>query len=567
MTSVIGSSSRGTDPRIRVPVNAKLASRFYEPIVLLKVLNATCDKKPSNAPDPSPDMTQSPEHTFQWFVNTLAQLCDSDKGGKTVTAFTVLQHPDHIEYRFTSNQRGTEEFIRAQTFTSSILHILGSMQGHEKQSVISDILRRSLSFSRSGVTVEVRILKGRAEECISACEIENTDECEYEDLGPASNNSVFVSARSILEKLKELYEGLPVSNKEELSDNECEYSPAGSCSELNIALVAKRCEILINSISRLHQSEVHEFICNRTKEGRMDQSEKWSELRHTAGRLLSYLRAAKSLVSMPKRWPELFENPRVCYVPSSVPDPCPFRGKRSLDRLTAHGIIGRMTSDLSKQEEYRAHAQQLQKIGLDKALQGLEKRKFRPIVHAEVLLLESLESAGGTHPSKFFKGYKYIGCSKPTCRLCCHYFSVHPSGVEVRRTHHNLYPPWRMPDVYENQGPEAERGRKDLMNQVLSLIRVDTFRVLKEKLAEGKRHDSNTESTYPRGSASVGSLTIMEDQMSSLRILDDHCSGYEEMSSIAAASSLDEGEKFSSEVDYEENSGVKLLWAAQYAGV
>ncbi|KAF8859182.1 hypothetical protein BDZ45DRAFT_725469 [Acephala macrosclerotiorum] len=528
MPSFLRSSSRGTDPRIRVLVNAKLANRFYEPIVLLKVLNTTCDKKPSNAPDPPSDMTQSLEHTFQWFVNTLAQLCDSEKGGKTVTAFTVLQHPDHIEYRFTSNQRDTEEFIRAQNFTSSILHILGSMQRHEKQSVISDILRRSLSFSRSGVTVEVRILKARAEECISACNIENTDE-----------------SRSILKKLKELYEESLVSNKEELNDNE----------------FAKHCEVLINSISRLHQSEVHEFICNRTKEGKIDESEKWSELRHTAGRLLSYLRAAKSLVSMPKRWPELFDNPRVCYVSSSVPDACPFRGKRSLDRMTAHGIIGRMTSDLSKQEEYRAYAQELQKVGLDQALQKqIERRKFRPIVHAEVLLLESLESAGGTHPSKFFNGYKYIGCSKPTCRLCCHYFSVHPSGVEVRRTHHNLYPPWRMPDVYEDQGPQAEKGRKDLMNKVLSLVRMDTFRVLKEKLAEGKRHDSNTESTYPRGSASVGSLTNMEDLTSGIRNLDVYCSDYEEgMSCIAEASPLDGDEKFLSEVDCEKDSRVKLL--------
>ena len=175
-------------------VNAKLAKRFYEPIVLLKVLNATYDKKPYNAPDPSSDMAQSPEHTFQWFVNTLAQLCDSEKGGKTVTAFTVMQYPDGIEYRFTSNQRDTEDFIRTQDFASSILHILGNMQGCEKQSVISNILRKSLSFSRSRVTVEVRILKARAEECISACKIENTDECEYEDLGFASKLTLCVSS-------------------------------------------------------------------------------------------------------------------------------------------------------------------------------------------------------------------------------------------------------------------------------------------------------------------------------------------------------------------------------------
>ena len=375
-----------------------------------------------------------------------------------------------------------------------------------------------------------------------------------------------MSARSILEKLKELYEGLLVSNREDLNDNKCEHLLVCSCFELNIGLVVKHCEILINSINRLHQSEVHEFICNRTKEGKIDESKKWSELRHAAGRLLSYLRAAKTLVSMPKRWPELFDNPRVRYVSSSVPEVCPLRGKRS-ERLTAHGIIGRMTSDPNTQQEYRAHAQELQGVGLDQALQR-EAEKLRPIVHSEVLLLESLENDRGTHPSKFFNGYKYIGSSKPTCRLCCYYFSVHSSGVEVRRTHHNLYPSWRMPGVYEDQGPQAERGREDLMGKVLSLIRKDTLRVLKEKMGEGKRHDSNTESSYPRGSASVGSLTTMEDQTLSLRNSDVHCSDYgEEMSSITGASSLDEGEESTAEVDCEENGGVRLLWEAQYAAV
>ena len=216
-----------------------------------------------------------------------------------------------------------------------------------------------------------------------------------------------------------------------------------------------------------------------------------------------------------------------------------------------------MTSNLNQQEKYRAHAQALQMVaGLDQVLQR-QAKKLAPIVHAEILLLESIES---THPSKFFNGFKYIGCSKPTCRLCCYYFSVHPSDVEVRPTHRNLYPSWRTPDVYEDQGPQAESGRKDLMNKVLYLIRKDAFRVLKEKLGEGKRHDSNTDSTYPRGGASVGSLGGMEDLMLSLSNLDVNSSDYKErMSSIMEAGSFDEDEGFASEVDCEENGGVKLL--------
>ena len=97
-----------------------------------------------------------------------------------MTSFAVLQHPDCIEYRFTSNQRNTEDFVRAQNFIASMLQILGSMQKYEKQSMISIFLRRSLSFGRLRVTLDLKILKDRAKECISACKVENTDECEYE---------------------------------------------------------------------------------------------------------------------------------------------------------------------------------------------------------------------------------------------------------------------------------------------------------------------------------------------------------------------------------------------------
>jgi hypothetical protein len=177
-----------------VRITSGFTNRFYEPIVLLDVLNATCEKKPYNEPDASSDTTQSPEHTFQCFVNKIAQLCDSEKGGETVTSFVVLQHPDHIEYRFTSNQRATADFNRAKNFTTSILRILGSMKRHEKQSVISDILRKSLSFSRSRVTVYMRLLKDQAGLCISACELEDSNECEYINVDLVSITYLCVSS-------------------------------------------------------------------------------------------------------------------------------------------------------------------------------------------------------------------------------------------------------------------------------------------------------------------------------------------------------------------------------------
>jgi hypothetical protein len=296
--------------------------------------------------------------------------------------------------------------------------------------------------------------------------------------------------------------------------------------------VSKNCEALIKFIDLLYHSEIDGFIRDKAKEGRIDQSEHWCDLRHATGRLLSYLQAVKALVSARTRWPELFENFEVCYVASSRPSSCPFRGRSSPERLSAQDMIGRMTSNQREMAKYRSHAQELQKHGLDTIMrEKADWRTFRPLVHAEVLLLDSLEKDGGTHPSRFYSEYKYIGCSKPTCLLCAYYFSIHESGVEVRPTHRNLYPYWRMPDVCEHDGLQAGKDREDLMNKIVERVRKDAFRVLQEKLPDGKRHDSNTEPTYPNDSISGGVLVGFEHLSANLKELDLDFSEYEDVPS------------------------------------
>ena len=228
----------------------------------------------------------------------------------------------------------------------------------------------------------------------------------------------------------------------------------------------------------------------------MNQSLCWSEFRHASGRLLSYLHAVRCLISTRKRLPELFEEFEVCYIASSIPEP--LRNSIKDQSLSMSNIIGRMTSDPMKQDTYKAHAEFLEKFEVDKAIQRLAKNKnFRPIVHAEIVVLDSISRDGVTSPSKFFGGYKYIGCSKPSCRLCSYYFAFHPSAVQSRPTHRNLYHNWRMPVFSASEGPKPGSAREKLMNKILEQVRRDAFQTLKEKVPERKKHDSNTEPTYP----------------------------------------------------------------------
>lgn len=225
----------------------------------------------------------------------------------------------------------------------------------------------------------------------------------------------------------------------------------------------------------------------------------WAELRHNAGRLLSYFQASRTLIEARKKleWECLFHDFEIHFVRSSTQISNPVNDKR----VDAAAIIGRMTADKSKIEQYRAHADDLQKFGLDDLIkEQAAKSSFRPLVHAEVLIHQSLLDEfgqNGPRPSQFFSGYRYIGSSKPTCRLCDYYFTASATGVDVRKTHRNLYINWRAPDVYTSQGEAAAKRRQLFLNRMLERIRADTLRTLSEKVPERKDHDSNTDPTYP----------------------------------------------------------------------
>jgi hypothetical protein len=166
-----------------IELNYAFANKFYGPIILLSALNDACmDNRLVKFPDLSLDAEKSPEHGFHDFVNKLAQLCDIERGGKTVTALAVLQYPDHIQYRFTSNNREPGELNRTQKFITTILNALDRAEKRNAQGITSNILRTSLCFTRPRVEGYVKALKDEVARCISAIQRENTDECKCHNL-------------------------------------------------------------------------------------------------------------------------------------------------------------------------------------------------------------------------------------------------------------------------------------------------------------------------------------------------------------------------------------------------
>ena len=182
-----------------------------------------------------------------------------------------------------------------------------------------------------------------------------------------------------------------------------------------------------------------------------------------------------------------------------------------------------MTNDRKLIDLYRRNAPYLHTLGLDDKIKKVtHHRFFKPIVHAEILVddcirrSDRLDSLYGHEPSPFFNEAqfgRYIGSSKPLCRLCALYFaaqSVDASGVKVRASHHNLYYNWRAPDVFEDDDMEVDSQRRSTLEQMVKTVRNETFRAIRNKGVVRNVFDSNNSpSDLPPGSTDRGTVMAM----------------------------------------------------------
>ena len=169
-----------------VAVSSKTNRRFYEVIVLLLALNqAHGNNGNAKAVDPLPGSDLEPVDLFHSFVSKLSQICDPRPGGFTVTAFTVLQLSDKVQYVFGSNQRTSVELETVRAYVSAILRSLKNLSTDEddeqRDAFLSRLLRDVLSFNRERIKRHIDKLVKALEACITLCEHEgNTRDPGFE---------------------------------------------------------------------------------------------------------------------------------------------------------------------------------------------------------------------------------------------------------------------------------------------------------------------------------------------------------------------------------------------------
>lgn len=148
--------------------------------MLILALNKACSHNEiAETLEVLPDTIRSPESAFKCFVNKLGHICDSERGGATVTAFAVLQLPNGgIQYRFASNQLSQDYLDITRRYITVLLNLLGQTVNENLRSIDSRILRMALDYCSSRVSVYIRRLDSDLSYCIELCEQDRESEDE-----------------------------------------------------------------------------------------------------------------------------------------------------------------------------------------------------------------------------------------------------------------------------------------------------------------------------------------------------------------------------------------------------
>ncbi|KAL3292507.1 hypothetical protein RB213_014157 [Colletotrichum asianum] len=454
--------------------------RFYNALVLLSSLVEACKVNgQTRANNEGYEPSDNPNVVLECFINKLAQVCDNVPFGDTVTALTItIRNYDGLLYTFASNRQAVGGPDKATDFVCRLLNDMGTATLDQvKDDPHSPLFQRALQQILEFQDKRVLAYRDKLVKSVSACIVD----CD------ASDSHESLSLGNALRDLKDTL----TAHKGRDGNN---------CS--GRATVSFTNDILVHAAVTLRASPVYDNIIERTRAGRMNESARWCDLSHFVGRLASYLGMVRTIIIARRRIPELFENFNIVFLPSSTPLPNPITclqpstmtaaKRRSL--RTAKAIISRMVSESAEISKYQGYAEELQRCGLDELIsKECTKESFHPIVHCEILVLDWLcgQHPSGTASIPFFRDFRYIGFSKPTCRLCEYYFAAHRSGIQVRRGHKKVCLNWIVPNVTD-ESPDWAKEKDNLIDKVMGGVRRDALSALEEKVTDHKRWDSET---------------------------------------------------------------------------
>ncbi|KAH6674710.1 hypothetical protein B0J14DRAFT_430253, partial [Halenospora varia] len=420
-----------------IGVDRKLQRRFYESLVMAWVLGKNRGDRILDGDEHHNDLEPfelSKHKTRRSFIRNLAYLCDYGKGGDRTTAIAIQQTPQELVYWLASNKSPSVGGDRTKDILAYILGKLKFLREEDSSSVEGKLFEEAVAFSRSRIQEYCTMLSKELDFVL-------TDE------------NANASLTLWLQKLQH------ATSKPEMI-----------------------CEVCFE----LRDSQECRSLQFKARDGARCAS-RFGQIRHIIGRLNHTMKAVKTVVAAALRLPQLFDDFSVMREESSQKSMPPLQ----MPYPTLSKVVGRMVPDATALVNARAGLEELdQKFELSESFaEKCASRKWRPRVHAELLILDKFWRL----KFDFVDGDRYIGTSKPACYACYHYMMAHPLGLNDLTTHNNVYPNWKVPDVYVADTHVIETRTK-ILNGMKSKIAANVLAQLAEKRAPARwRPDSLTE--------------------------------------------------------------------------
>jgi hypothetical protein len=158
--------------------------RFYEPLVLQHVLGHTRGSRIPCEQLRSEDGSELDDCTLRRsFVDSLAYLCDYEKGGPTVTAIALESTPEGVVFWAAANQNVRK---KVDPFLHDILKVMAGLgRAATEESLAAaeaSTFRRAVNFGRHRVKTYWRFMQEPLEKCLKALGRYDSDKGELVDL-------------------------------------------------------------------------------------------------------------------------------------------------------------------------------------------------------------------------------------------------------------------------------------------------------------------------------------------------------------------------------------------------
>lgn len=427
--------------RPRLDAYDRLINRFYEPLVLLRALGKTRGQHTTIA-EASGDQQQARRQ----LLDNLAYLCDYDKGGPTTAAVALEEQNDCYVFWVASNDPRIQETVLP--FLRSVVDDLHRLTHESNEEHQRRFAQRCVAFSERRVRKEMGILRHLVQ--------------DY-------NNHLQEVPSEMDRRISRWLNGFVGLDVVDLCYHAYDQRKAPELKE-----ITRRGRLTDSGSNQING------IC--------------TSLRHYLGRLSHHIRASKQVIEDGRRLSVLFDPgaSRVEAIPVV----------NSVSRPMADGLtqpLSMLNRMIRQENPLRGHYEEAlesmdRQFGLGVRIsEQYQSKTFRPLVHAEVQVLEYFHFG----KRAFVEKDRYIGTSKPACYCCYLYFRSHPLKCATSRSHQNIWLNWGPPLLAEGAADERYLHQRNILNSMLETIRDDALDQISQKAAAPLSHLDSTTGITP----------------------------------------------------------------------